>query len=204
MPTFETPPEWWSSLSNLVQWFYWPAISAVVAGLAWWRTGSLANRANRRDQRKDALTVYNAAQQLAEVVQILERFVSELDYGPPSPWRINHLPESLLRRKLIEGLEGVDLGKFPTIYSVETFRVGRTAINIVLLEFKTHKGKPVSVDIESIEQFTYEARRATGKLSDHARQLTTSADWARLHGRSAPRLWDGLIRLVRRLFRSGG
>lgn len=77
MPTFEHPPEWWVSLANLTRWLYWPAISALVAGAAWWRTGTLADRARREDRRKDATFILAAAILLEAAVQPYRKSVMD-------------------------------------------------------------------------------------------------------------------------------
>ena len=113
MPSFQTPPDWWLSLSNLVQWLHWPAISALVAGAAWWRTGTLANRATLQDRQKAAVLVLAVRSATQKLNSVLEAFVTVDGY------QIAYIPRAIDDLQMIPQISEIRLHDMPTVEMVE-------------------------------------------------------------------------------------
>jgi hypothetical protein len=199
VPTFETPWDWWISLSNLTEWLHWPAISALVAGMAWWRTGSLANRANRRDERKDVMFVMVSAKKLETAVVTYEIYLRHVDKGVIHLRQVGFVNPYNEKRGYFDEVIKVDIEKFTSMPAYATFLSGRHALQILHSRFTLAMEYNVLPEAAELQGCVNDCRAAIETLRAQAKKLSSANDWARLHQLTPPYSWAGFLQSLKPL-----
>lgn len=199
MPVFDTPSDWWVSLANLTEWLYWPAISALVAGMAWWRTGNLANRANRREQRKDVIFTIAAARVLDEAVTTYEICTQAYDEGPQLLIIALSANEYNVKRDYIKSVNSIDISKFPTALTYGNFVSGKHYVNRLYHFYANCEENKLYPNIEEAARLVLATQDAIKSLRVDARGLSTANEWARLYHQTPPYSWEALALAIKSL-----
>lgn len=122
MPTFETPPGWWVSLANLLQWLNWDAIGAVGSAGALLVAIKLADQSNRDSRRREAAMLTAVLYPIATWHFSYPLVLAEIEAGKITPSAgIAKLTQGDVRERMIEIAETFRVYELPSTLTIDHY-----------------------------------------------------------------------------------